>query len=76
MRALTRAIGRANDGGSYYLLPRDEHLLPKMNLPSKADLERLNRAYETERDAERKKAEPIAPELAALVDAFFRQLDQ
>jgi len=72
----------ADDGGTYYLSPRDDHLMPRPTTDPaeiekiRADLTKLQLAYEAERDAERKPETPLAPEVAAMVEAFFRKLDQ
>lgn len=59
----------ANDGGTYYLLPRDKHLLPERDPVVKP----IQLTYQIEQDANRPK-ESINPEVSALVDAFFAQL--
>lgn len=59
----------ADDGGTYYLLPRDRHLLPERDPVS----EPIRLTYQIEQVANRPK-ENIDPEVAALVDAFLAQL--
>lgn len=72
----------ADDGGTYYLSPRDDHLMPRPTTdPAEIEkirtgLTKLQLAYEAERDAERKPETPLEPEVAAMVEAFFRKLDQ
>lgn len=60
----------ADNGGTYYLMPRDRHLLPEMRGTAE-DIRMITRAFEAEQEAARKK--PDDPEITALVDAFFRQ---
>lgn len=61
----------ANDGGTYYLMPRDRHLLPKMRGTAE-NIRMVTRAFE-EQEAAREIKKPDDPEIAVLVDAFFRQ---
>jgi len=56
----------SDDGGTYYLLPRDSHLLPDrepVQKPIRLDVE----------DAARTK-ESIDPKVSTMIDAFFAQL--
>lgn len=68
----------ADDGGTYFLSPRDDHLMPRPSTDPaeieriRSDLEKLQLAYEAERDADRKADEPVDPDVAALVESFFR----
>lgn len=59
----------ANDGGTYYLLPRDRHLLPERDPVS----EPIRLTYQIEQGADGPEGS-IDPEVSALVDAFFAQL--
>jgi hypothetical protein len=60
----------SDDGGTYYLLPRDSHLLrARESAPKPIQLD----VEEKEQDAARMK-ESIDPEVSAMVDAFFAQL--
>jgi len=64
----------ADDGGTYYLLPRDRHLLPPLVPLREDEIGLVARQLKATVEAEEKKKEPADPEVLALVDDFFAQL--
>ena len=64
----------ADEGGTYYLLPDDRHLLPP-HVPLREDeIGLVARQLKATAEAEEKKKELADPEVLAMVDAFFAQL--
>jgi len=64
----------ADDGGTYYLLPRDQHLLPPYVPLREDEIGLVARQLKAAAETEEKKKEPTDPEMLTLVDAFFAQL--
>lgn len=64
----------ADDGGTYYLLPRDQHLLSPYVPLRQDEIGLVARQLKAAAEAEEKKKEPTDPEVLALVNAFFAQL--
>jgi len=62
----------SDDGGTYFLLPRDEHLFPESEstdpASEKSELEKLRLWYEKNRPAR----EPTDPERAAALEEILR----
>ena len=64
----------SDDGGTYYLMPRDRHLLRPCVPLREDEIGLVARQLKAAAEAEEKKKELDDPEVLAMVDAFFAQL--